>query len=261
MQSEKVSTPPMTSPTDDPSSASIEQLQRMASVGAVASSVAHEFNNILTTILNHAKLGLRSHNIEQAHKSLDRILQSAGRAARVTTGMLALSRNRSASRQRVNAVDLVEEVLAVVEKDLSSHQVRVERSYQDDCWVEVVPAQIEQVVMNLLINARQAMPKGGRLYLSVEHNLETNQVEIGIRDSGSGISPEQLNRIFEPFFSTKQGPDQTGKGGTGLGLSICREIIARHQGRIRVESLVGHGSTFLIKLPYTSAQTNGSRAA
>lgn len=112
----------------------------------------------------------------------------------------------------------------------------------------VVPGQIEQILVNLVINARQAMPNGGRLKIELKENALGDTVEIKIADSGVGISPENLRQIFEPFFTTKQ-PDANGHGGTGLGLSVCRQIIEQHHGRIRVESVVGQGSAFIVKLP------------
>jgi signal transduction histidine kinase len=111
-----------------------------------------------------------------------------------------------------------------------------------------VPAQIEQILLNLVINARQAMPSGGRLTIEVAHNTAADMVEIKIADTGVGIPPERLRLIFEPFFTTKE-PDEQGNGGSGLGLSVCRQIIEQHRGRIRVESLVGRGSVFTVKLP------------
>jgi signal transduction histidine kinase len=112
----------------------------------------------------------------------------------------------------------------------------------------VVPGQIEQILVNLVLNARQAMPNGGRLKVEVGENPAGDTVEIKIADSGTGIAPENLRQIFEPFFTTKT-PDEYGRGGTGLGLSVCRQIIEQHHGRIRVESVTGKGSTFTVKLP------------
>ena len=112
----------------------------------------------------------------------------------------------------------------------------------------MVPGQIEQILLNLVINARQAMPRGGRLRLEVRENTQTQMAEIRVSDTGVGIPPEQLRIIFEPFFTTKE-PDEHGHGGTGLGLSVCRQIIEQHHGRIRVESVVGKGATFTVKLP------------
>lgn len=238
----------------------LTQLQRLASVGGVASSVAHEFNNILMSILNQAKMGARAADVESKDHSFERIVACARRAARITTGMLALSRNRSLRSEPTDLIQLVDDVLAVLEKDLSKYRVRIERDFQEVPKTSVVPSQIEQLLMNLLINARQAMPRGGVLFVGVAHNSETNMVEIRIRDTGVGIEPTILGKIFDPFFTTKDGPDESGQGGSGLGLSICREIVEQHQGRIRVDSLVGKGTTFTIKLP-VAPQSKPAHAA
>ena len=103
--------------------------------------------------------------------------------------------------------------------------------------------------MNLLINARQAMSEGGQLVIKLKHSKATNSVDLSVRDYGPGIDQEKLRRIFEPFYSTKSGPDETGKGGTGVGLSTCKNIIEAHGGKIRVESTVGKGTCFTLMLP------------
>src|SRR5262245_47954316 len=225
------------------------QAQRLSSVGALASSVAHEFNNILTTIINYAKLALRPQSREQERvQALEKILKSGQRAALIINSMLGFARGTSSQRQDTDIVALVEELLVLTEKDLSKHQVHVEKRFQGRPHACVVPAQIEQVVLNLILNARQAMPRGGTLRIDVRHNPRTSMVEIRIADTGCGIAADKLRLIFEPFYTTKQ-PDEHGHGGTGLGLSVCRQIIEQHNGRIRVESLVGKGSTFTVKLP------------
>ncbi len=162
--------------------------------------------------------------------------------------MLGFARNSSSRREDVDLVKLVEEVLLLTEKDLSKHRVQVDRRYHARPIVPVVAGQIEQILINLVINARQAMPTGGRLRIDVRENVEAGMAEIRIADSGVGIPADQLRLIFEPFYTTKD-PDESGHGGTGLGLSVCRQIIEQHQGRIRVESVVGKGSTFTVKLP------------
>jgi signal transduction histidine kinase len=225
------------------------QAQKLSSVGALASSVAHEFNNILTTIINYARLGLRSADDEAARtQALEKILKGGQRAAVVINSMLGFARNNSIQRERTDLVALLDDVLILTEKDLSKHRIQVERKCQGRPFAQIVPAQIEQVVLNLIINARQAMPRGGRLRVEVRENVKVGMVELIVADSGVGIPPERLRLIFEPFYTTKE-PDADGHGGTGLGLSVCRQIIEQHQGRIRVESLVGKGATFTVKLP------------
>ncbi|MBM4071718.1 MAG: sensor histidine kinase [Planctomycetes bacterium] len=223
--------------------------QRLSSVGTLASSVAHEFNNILTTIINYAKLGLRPDASEASRvQALEKVLKGGQRAATIVNSMLGFARNQSAQRELTDIASLVEEVLILTEKDLSKHQVRVETKFHGRPKALVVRGQIEQILLNLIINARQAMQRGGQLRIDVRENTIAQMAEVKIADTGVGIPPEQLRLIFEPFYTTKE-PDETGRGGSGLGLSVCRQIIEQHHGRIRVESLPGKGSRFTVKLP------------
>jgi signal transduction histidine kinase len=136
-----------------------------------------------------------------------------------------------------------------VEKDLSKHRVKLDTRFRGRPEAVISATQIQQIILNLIINARQAMSQGGHLRVEVRASAEASMVEIIVADTGSGIPADQLRHIFDPFYTTKDGPDDTGKGGTGLGLSICRDIIEAHNGRIRVESLIGRGTTFTVKLP------------
>jgi signal transduction histidine kinase len=223
--------------------------QRLSSVGTLASSVAHEFNNILTTVINYAKLGLRPETAETARlHALEKILKGSQRAATIINSMLGFTRNQSMQREVADLAGIIEEVLVLTEKDLSKHLVQVETKFHGRPRAPVVRGQIEQILLNLIINARQAMPRGGRLRIELRVNAPATMAEIRIADTGVGIPPEQLRLIFEPFYTTKS-PDEHGHGGSGLGLSVCRQIIEQHQGRIRVESLPGKGSVFTVKLP------------
>jgi signal transduction histidine kinase len=225
------------------------QAQRLSSMGALASSVAHEFNNILTTIINYAKLGLRAEGDPRGRtEALEKILKGSQRAATIVNSMLGFARNQSHQREMTDLAMLVEEVLILTEKDLSKHHVHVEKQYVDRPHAPVVPGQIEQILLNLIINARQAMPRGGRIRIGLHENRKTHMAEIRVTDTGVGIPADQLRLIFEPFYTTKE-PDEHGHGGSGLGLSVCRQIVDQHHGRIRVESVVGKGSTFTVKLP------------
>jgi signal transduction histidine kinase len=226
------------------------QAQRLSSVGELASSVAHEFNNILTTVINYAKIGLRGAGDAPSKQAFEKILKSGHRAAGIVSSMLGYARSSSTQRTLVDLVALTEEVLLLTEKDLIKHRVRLEKRFLGRPKVPGVPGQIEQILINLIINARQAMPQGGRLLVEVRENRDAQMAEVRVADTGAGIPPERLRQIFEPFFTTKT-PDEHGSGGTGLGLSVCRQIIEAHHGRIRVESVVGKGSTFTLKLPLT----------
>ena len=223
--------------------------QRLSSVGTLASSVAHEFNNILTTLINYAKLGMRPECPDATkQQAFEKILKGSQRAATIISSMLGFARNGSMQREMVDLVALVEEVLVLTEKDLSKHQIKIERRFHSRPKAPIVRGQIEQILLNLIINGRQAMLKGGTLTLDVRVNPKTQMADIAVCDTGVGIPPEQLRLIFEPFYTTKK-PDDQGHGGSGLGLSVCRQIIEQHHGRIRVESVVGKGSKFTVKLP------------
>jgi signal transduction histidine kinase len=218
------------------------------------STTTHEFNNVLMTIINYAKLGLRHKDQETRQKAFDKILAAGNRAARITNSVLGFARNRSGSFEATDMVKLVEDTMLLMERELNKYRVTVEKQFGDVPPTLANTNQIQQVLLNLLINARQAMPQGGRVLLRLSHDAETDMVEMLVRDSGTGIAPDKLRRIFDPFFTTKLGPDATGKGGTGLGLSACRDIVEAHHGRIRVDSTVGKGTAFTIKLPVARAQ-------
>lgn len=242
---EVYTTPP---PETDLLRRQLMQAQRLCSIGELASSMAHEFNNVLTTVINYARIGERATDLDAAHAACQKVLKSGQRAASVVQSMLGFARHQSEQREATDLTQLIDDVVTLTEKDLSKHRVQVEKRYQGPAIAEVVAGQIEQIFVNLVINARQSMPRGGRLRIDIRDNMKTGMVEVRIADTGVGIPPEQLRRIFEPFYTTKE-PDETGRGGTGLGLSVCRQIIEQHNGRIRVESVVGKGSAFTVKLP------------
>jgi signal transduction histidine kinase len=227
----------------------VVELQRVSSLGVLAGSIVHELNNALTPILNYAKLGLRNNDPEFRRRAFEKILEGAQRASAIATGVLGLARPRADRRDPTDLVRLVEDVLLLTGKDLQKHRIRVDFHAEGRPHAPVNPAQIQQVLLNLVINARQAMPDGGELTIRVAPDGAGRFAEIKVGDTGVGIPPEALPHIFEPFFTTKTGPDSTGLGGTGLGLPVCRDIVEAHKGRLRVESRPGQGATFTLRLP------------
>ncbi len=224
-------------------------LQRVSSLGVLAGSISHELNNALTPILNYAKLGLRNPDPEFHKRAFEKILEGATRASAITTGVLGLARPRTDRREAADLTRLSEEIVLLTAKDLSKTRVKLEFHAVGRPYARVAPAQIQQVLLNLVINARQAMPQGGKITIRVAHDPTGRLAEVSVSDTGQGIAPDDLARIFEPFFTTKIGPDATGMGGTGLGLSVCREIVEAHRGRLRAESRLGQGTTFTLRLP------------
>jgi two-component system, NtrC family, sensor kinase len=136
-----------------------------------------------------------------------------------------------------------------LEREMQKYRIAIEAQLEPAPPALICAGEIQQVMLNLLTNARQAMPRGGRILVRVAADHAAGTVDLMIRDTGGGIPPDRLPRIFDRFYSTKQGPDASGKGGTGVGLFTSREIIEAHQGKIRVESTVGVGTAFTLKLP------------
>lgn len=229
-----------------------EQLRRtqaLATLGELTSTATHEFNNVLMTVLNYAKMGLRHKDDATREKAFTKILDATQRASKISTTILAQARNRKTDFVPTDLKTIVEDTLVLLERELRNFRVAIE------CDLKVCPPamangnEIQRVLINLLVNARQAMPNGGTVILTLNHDSAGNFVVLGVRDTGEGISKENLPKIFDAYYSSKSGPDATGKGGTGLGLAVCREIIESHKGRIRVESTVGQGTLFVLKIP------------
>ena len=229
------------------------EARKAATLGDLLGTTTHEFNNALTTILNYAKLGLRHRDAPTRDKALERILSAGTRAAKITASVLGMARRGTTRMEPVQLETLIEEALVLLEREMMKYRVQVEREFSPVPQVTANPGQVQQVLLNLLVNARQAMPQGGRLIIRLSRDSGAGFVDLCVRDTGCGMTPDVMRRMFEAHFSTKAGPDETGKGGTGLGLSACREIVEAHQGRIRVESAPGKGTAITIRLPLATA--------
>jgi signal transduction histidine kinase len=234
----------------------LAQAHKMTALGELVSTTTHEFNNVLMTIINYAKMGLRHPDDATRQKSFEKILAAGQRAAKITNAVLGVARNRSNALEPTDLSAIVREALVLMEREFAKYRIRVEANLAEVPEAMAIGNQIQQVLLNLLINARQAMPRGGTLVIQLQYDSKNDMIDLIVRDHGQGIPPEKLQRIFDPFFSTKKGPDETGKGGTGLGLASCRNIIEAHRGRIRVESTVGKGTAFTIKLPVAQTRTS-----
>ena len=227
--------------------------EKMASIGRMAAVLAHEINNPLSGILTYAKL-LRKYvdhadNGESRRReirdSLDLIASESRRCGDLVKNLLTFSRTTPMNLQPTNLNQVIEQALRLVQHQLELSGIHVEEQLEPG--LPLIPcdgAQIEQVLLALLMNAIDAMPQGGNLWISSAWSSEANQVRIVVRDDGAGIPPEILPRIFEPFLTTKE----TGRG-VGLGLAISHSILERHNGTITVHSEAGRGTTFTVTLP------------
>src|SRR5574340_1499224 len=220
--------------------------EKLASLGVLAGGVAHEVNNPLMVILGRTELMLMDEGQPAAiRKNLETIRVETERIAEIVQGLLTFARkSRQERSETLDVNDVLERTLMLSEHQLTVGNVQVVKSFDPELpQIQANPGQLQQVFMNLIINAHHAMPKGGTL--SVRTGVvPQHRVFVEIEDTGCGIAEEDLNRIFDPFFTTKE----EGKG-TGLGLSVSRNIVENHGGLIGVESTLGAGTLFRVVLP------------
>lgn len=243
----------------------LRQAQKLESIGRLAGGVAHDFNNILTVIQGHAAYLLAfADTAEPIQDSLKQIHIATERAAQLTSQLLAFGRRQTMQIQVLDLSELVANVVQMLRRILGEDVVLNCQYASCATLIRADHGMIEQLLMNLAVNARDAMADGGELTIATslvkikeDHVADGVRIAAGgyacltIKDTGSGISPEVLPRIFEPFFTTKE----VGKG-TGLGLAMAYGIVRQHQGWIKVNSEVGHGSTFEVYLPAAAESTN-----
>lgn len=229
--------------------------QRLATIGTIAAVIAHEFNNLLTPIVSYAQFALSSATSDKPdmpliQKALSKAFQSSTKAGKICTSMLALARGESTFGP-VSVQRLVDEALSVLARDPQKDGISLRVQLQPDLCVVGDAVQLEQVLLNLLINARHALlDKGGSGAITIKASaVEGDELRIQIIDNGPGIPEKLHSKIFQPFFTTKGTAKRGEAKGTGLGLAICRDILAHHHGRIEVESVVGKGTTFTLSLP------------
>jgi two-component system NtrC family sensor kinase len=223
------------------------QSERLISMGKLAAGVAHEINNPLTGILAYAEnLKEDAEPSDPRRKDYEVIVHEALRCRQIVRGLLEFARQDASSFVHVLPGDLIERAWNVFARQAAFRNIAFERRIEEGLPpIEVDPTQIQQVLVNLIVNAQQAMPDGGTIVLAAGRSEEGNQVEFLVKDQGHGISKEIHSRIFEPFFSTKGGEMD------GLGLAICLSIVHQHGGTIDFHSEPGSGTTFRVLLPFT----------
>ncbi len=225
----------------------IRQAEKLSALGTLAAGLAHEINNPLGVITSRVEVALLDANgmdiPKQLLEDLKVIDKHAHRAARIAQGLLSFSRQTAWHLVPLDPNQVIEETLLLIEKQLQKEQIPLERRLAADLPKVLGSSNhLEQVLLNLLTNARDAMTDGGRICVESRRSADGSHVEIVVADTGKGIPAEWRERIFDPFFTTKA-------GGTGLGLSISYGIIKEHEGTLVAESEVGRGTTFTISLP------------
>ncbi len=224
----------------------LAQADKLTSIGLLAAGVAHEINTPLAVISSYAQmLAKQLRGDARLSPVLDKITQQSFRAAEIANGLLNFSRTSTTEFRSTDLNQVVRDTLSLLEHQFKTAQILVDLELADELPpIHGNPGKLQQVFLNLLLNAKDAMPGGGRLRIAT---LVNGHVEAVISDSGSGIAPEHLKRIYDPFFTTKNMPGD--RRGTGLGLSVSYGIIQEHAGKIHVESAIGAGTTFHLEFP------------
>jgi len=224
----------------------LSQSSKLASVGRLAAGVAHEINNPLTGVLTFSSLLLKDDAIPpQAKEDLQVIVDETTRCRDIVKNLLDFARETTPKISLVNINEVVEKTMDIVRNQSLFQNITVDEQFKPDLpAIPIDPNQIQQVILNLVLNAAEAMPDGGTLTVSTNYGADRSYIKISIQDTGTGIAKKDIAGIFDPFFTTKE----NGKG-TGLGLAVSYGIVQRHKGSITVTSKVGRGSTFEINLP------------
>ncbi len=231
----------------------LRQAAKLETVGTLSLSIAHEFNNILMGISGNAELAAgETGDSPLVKKTLSTILRLTRRAGTMIQRLGTFGRREKITPRPTEVTAVIDEAIALHERDLKLANITVEKSYPGPVRVEADASQLEQVFVNLILNAYHALIPAGKGTISVEVGEGNREVEIRISDDGIGIPDAQLPRIFEPFFTTKTEGREEGLPGLGLGLWVSRQIVEDHGGRIEVQNRSGGGTTFTLTLPRIS---------
>jgi PAS domain S-box-containing protein len=233
----------------------LSQAEKMSSIGLLAAGVAHEVNTPLAVISSYAQLLAKQlQGDEKRSALLEKITQQTFRASEIVNSLLNFSRTSGSEFQQVNLNKVVRDTLTLLEHQFKHGRVHVESELLSDLpQIMGNSGKLQQVFLNLFLNAKDAMPQGGTLRVSTANG---DGVKVMISDTGSGIAPEIVHRIYEPFFTTKTKPGEGQRKGTGLGLSVSYGIIQEHAGKIHVSSQPGKGTTFSLEFPMMRKAVN-----
>ena len=225
----------------------VYQNQRLSSVGTMTAMVIHEFNNILTPIMNYAQLA--KCDPRYVPKAIDSAIDGGGRATEICRAILSFSKETAGRGECFRVCDVVNDTLKAMIGDRICDAIEFVCDIPTDIEVVAPKVELQQVILNLLINARAAVLKKPQpRKIEITSQVESRRVMLRVSDNGVGIPPENLKKVFEPFFTTKT-HESDGLGGSGLGLSISFEIMRSIGGKISVESTPGVGTSFALNIP------------
>ena len=228
--------------------AQLSQAEKLSSIGLLAAGVAHEVNTPLAVISSYTQMLTKQvRGDDRLSPLLEKITQQTFRASEIVNGLLNFSRTGTTEFRETDLNAIIRDTLTLVEHQFKTSQVQLDASLLPDLPPILGNAgKLQQVFLNLFLNAKDAMAGGGTLRIATEVN---GHVTVAISDTGSGISPEHVQRIYDPFFTTKSAPKEGQRRGTGLGLAVTYGIIQEHAGKIHVESQIGEGTTFYLEFP------------
>ncbi|MFP4054667.1 MAG: sensor histidine kinase [Phycisphaerae bacterium] len=225
----------------------LRRSQRLATVGTMMAMVAHEFNNILTPIINYAQMARSNPTLTE--KAISRAADGGLRATSICRALLGMTRGEGDGPEFVCVNELVTETLEAMAREPKKDRIELHVDVPETLIILTNRIELQQILLNLLINARAAvLPKPGVRRISVSARGDHTYLKVQVSDTGVGIPPENLQLIFEPFYTTRQSEEGETRG-HGLGLAICREIIEEMAGKINVHSVVDEGTTFSVTLP------------
>ncbi len=225
----------------------LRRAQRLATVGTMTAMVAHEFNNILTPIINYARLAKT--NPDLVEKAISRAENGGERASTICKALLGMTRQESSEPEEVRISEMIAETLEAMARDPKKDGIEFFLEAPTDLTMVTRRTELQQVILNLVINARAAvLESSGLRHVKVSAERKGRNIVIKVSDNGIGIPRENRNRIFEPFFTTKTKPEK-GLGGHGLGLAVCKDIVTSLGGDIYFESEEGKGSVFTVCIP------------
>lgn len=226
----------------------LRQLEQLSLVGKAWAMVAHEINNLLTPLTNYAQIALQdSTDSELVQKALKKAVRLGTQAAEILQQVPILAGQKEAEKIRYEVRQLVEDAFSTMARDFRKDGIRVIKEIPEGLSVLMEPIGMRQVLMNLVLNAREAMlGRGG--HIEVRANRHGQGLQIHISDTGCGIPPKQIENLFKPFFTTKDGKEGRRKG-HGVGLAFCKQVLDNHHGTIEVQSTPGQGTVFTLWLP------------
>ena len=224
----------------------LARTQRLATVGTMASMLVHEFNNLLTPIVSYAEMAQQSPLLLE--KAVDKAYHSGHQAKTICDAMLRMSRGHVGDPVESSVHAIILDALSTIPRSLDRDRIDLSVSVPEGMMIRTRPAELQQVLLNLILNARRSvLAQRDPMSISIQAVRSGNACAISIRDNGGGIEAENLQRIFDPFFSTTDAAK--GDGGTGLGLAVCKQIVESLGGSIRVASSPGEGATFTLTMP------------